>query len=149
MISNLLRRLVKNFSIGVIVLITFLLISFLNFVVVKGQEPSISEKNTSETNTLVRQISFINEEILKDKLSPQMRNSLNEKLVLLQNYAVMIVKGKRSAAIKDENLITISPEVNDPPFQQGIFPGGNHLLTDQAFTSNNYFQTEYQENYYQ
>ena len=57
-----------------------------------------------------------------------MRNSLNEKVYLIQNYADMIAQGERNSSLKDNTLIELAPKVNDPPFRQGIFQGGDHLL---------------------
>jgi len=136
-------------SIGLIVIIAFLLLSIQNFAEVKGQEFSNSSSYSSEINILTSQITLISEELLKEQLSPQMRKSLTEKLELLQNYSDMMAKRERTLAIKDKNLQAIAPEVNDPPFQQGIFPGGDHLLRDYAVSANNYFQTEYLGNYIQ
>jgi hypothetical protein len=149
MMSQSFQKSLRHFSFGLLVSMVFLLPSNQNFTPVRGQELSNPSDYFSETNTFSPQISFIQEELLKDGLSPQMRASLTEKLSLLQNYTEMIKQGEIISASKDDHLFDLSPEVNDPQFQQGIFPGGDHLLREQTFSANNYFQTKYGGNYIQ
>jgi hypothetical protein len=149
MMSQSFQKPLRLFSFGLLVFMVFLLPSNQNFTSVRGQELSNPSDYFSETNTFSPQISFIREELLKDRLSPQMRASLTEKLSLLQNYAEMFKQGERISASKDDHLFDLSPEVNDPQFQQGIFPGGDHLLREQTFSANNFFQTKYGGNYIQ
>jgi len=149
MMSQSFQKTLRLFSFGLLVFMIFLLPSNQNSSSVRGQELSNPSDYFSETNTFSPQISLIQEELLKDSLSPQMRTSLTEKLSLLQNYAEMFKRGERISAGKDDHLFDLSPEVNDPQFQQGIFPGGDHLLREQTFSANNYFQTKYDGNYIQ
>lgn len=149
MMSQSFQKSLRFFSFGLLVFMIFLLPSNQNFSSVRGQELSNPSDYFSETNTFSPQISLIREELLKDTLSPQMRTSLTEKLSLLEKYAEIFKQGERISASKDDHLINLSPEVIDPQFQQGIFPGGDHLLREQTFSANNYFQTEYNGNYIQ
>jgi hypothetical protein len=149
MMSQSFQKFLRLFSFGLLMFMVFLLPSNQSFSTVRGQELSNPSDYFSETNTFSPQISFIREELLKDRLSPQMRASLTEKLSLLQNYAEMFKQGERISASKDDHLFDLSPEVNDPQFQQGIFPGGDHLLREQTFSANNFFQTKYGGNYIQ
>ena len=149
MMSQSFQKSLRFFSFGLLVFMIFLLPSNQNFSSVRGQELSNPSDYFSETNTFSPQISLIREELLKDSLSPQMRTNLTEKLSLLQNYTEMVKQGERISASKDDHLFDLSPEVIDPQFQQGIFPGGDHLLREQTFSANNYFQTEYNGNYIQ
>jgi hypothetical protein len=149
MMSQSFQKSLRFFSFGLLVFMIFLLPSNQNFSSVRGQELSNPSDYFSETNTFSPQISLIREELLKDTLSPQMRTSLTEKLSLLEKYAEIFKQGERISASKDDHLFDLSPEVIDPQFQQGIFPGGDHLLREQTFSANNYFQTEYNGNYIQ
>jgi len=147
--SQFFQKYIRLISFGLLVFMIFLLPSNQNFSSVRGQELSNPSDYFSETNTFSPQISLIREELLKDRLSPQMRASLTEKLSLLQNYAEMYKQGGRISASKDDRLYDLSPEVNDPQFQHGIFPGGEHLLREQTFSANNFFQTKYDGNFIQ
>ena len=147
--SQSFQKPLRLFSFGLLVFMVFLLPSNQNSSSARGQELSNPSDYFSETNTFSPQISLIQEELLKDSLSPQMRASLTEKLSLLQNYAEMCKQGERISASKDDRLFDLSPEVNDPQFQQGIFPGGDHLLREQSFSEINYFQTKYNGEYIQ
>lgn len=149
MMSQSYQKFFRLFSFGLLVFMIFLLPSNQNFSTVRGQELSNPSDYFSETNTFTQQISFIQEELLKENLSPQMRTSLNEKLSLLQNYADLFKQGERISASKDDHLFDLSPEVNDPQFQPGIFPGGDHLLREQTFSANNFFQAMYNRNFIQ
>lgn len=149
MMSQSFQKSLRFFSFGLLVFMVFLLPPNQNFSPVRGQELSNPSDYFSETNTFSAQISLIQEELLKDSLSPQMRTSLTEKLSLLEKYAEIFKQGERISASKDDHLFDLSPEVIDPQFQQGIFPGGDHLLREQTFSANNYFQTEYNGNYIQ
>ena len=147
--SQSFQKSLRLFSFGLVVLMVFLLPSNQNSSSARGQESSNPSDYFSETNTFSPQISLIQEELLKDSLSPQMRASLTEKLDLLQNFTEMTKQGERILDSKDDRLFDLSPEVNDPQFQQGIFPGGDHLLMEQSFSANNYFQTKYNGEYIQ
>jgi len=147
--SQFFQKYIRLFSFGLLVFMIFLLPSNQNYSSVRGQELSNPSYYFSETNTFSPQISLIREELLKDRLSPQMRTSLTEKLSLLEKYAELLKQGGRISASKDDHLFDLSPEVNDPQFQHGIFPGGDHLLREQTFSANNFFQTKYDGNYIQ
>jgi len=147
--SQSFQKSLRLFSFGLLVFMVFLLPSNQNFSSARGHKLSNPSDYISETNTFSPQISLIQEELLKDSLSPQMRASLTEKLSLLHNYAEMYKQGEGISTSKDDRLFDLSPEVNDPQFQQGIFPGGDHLLREQSFSANNYFQTKYDGEYIQ
>ena len=114
-------KLLRRISFGLVMVMAILLLLSQKFDRVKGEEHVSPPSDLPETNALISQITHINEELLKTELSPQMRTSLTEKLVLLENYADAITSGERTAAIKDDDLSALAPQVSDPPFHEGIF----------------------------
>ena len=139
----------RRISFGLLMVMAILLLLSQKFDEVKGEEHVSPSSDLPGTNALISQITHINEELLRTELSPQMRTSLTEKLVLLENYADAITSGERTAAKKDDGLFALAPEANNPPFQEGIFHGGEHLLREQTFLANNYLQLNYKGNYLQ
>lgn len=111
-----------------------------------GEGPAIA---ITQNSLLQNQIPIIRDQLQSDNLSSQLYISLNEKLNMLQSYAEKVEFSQKDPLTKDQDLRSIAPKVNDPPFREGLFPGGSHLLVTEEINASNFLQIKFQDNYIQ
>lgn len=114
-----------------------------------GKSLFVSTPEPSRPNFMDSLIQDIQYTLSNDKLSPELRLSLEGKLELLSTYSSNIAASRSNPLPKDGRLSALAPPVENPPFNSGIFTGGEHLLLPYKGFANNYWQSEVDGKYMQ
>ncbi len=100
-------------------------------------------------NTQMANIEKLQQELQNPDLSPEMHRSLSEKLENAESLATQIMLSAGLPAPKNQGLAQLAPQVTDPPFRSGLFPGGDSLILPYRVHVNNYWQLQTEEGYLQ